>query len=86
MMIQVAACKFLILYDEQHNSSIFPFINTFATRIFDLKVFFIRATQSHCDSQTCPMELIMPPDDCHVNNSLSFTLQVSKFFNIWIFC
>ncbi|KAH7687489.1 Growth factor receptor cysteine-rich domain-containing protein [Dioscorea alata] len=36
------------------------------------------ATQSHCDSQTCPMELIMPPDDCHVNNSLSFTLQICR--------
>uniref|UniRef100_A0A1D1Z6L0 DUF8003 domain-containing protein n=1 Tax=Anthurium amnicola TaxID=1678845 RepID=A0A1D1Z6L0_9ARAE len=36
------------------------------------------AIQSHCESQTCPMELIMPPDDCHVNSSLSFTLQICR--------
>ncbi|KAJ8632040.1 hypothetical protein MRB53_025376 [Persea americana] len=35
-------------------------------------------TKSHCESQTCPMELITPPEDCHVNNSLSFTLQICR--------
>lgn len=29
-----------------------------------------------CDSQECPYELLNPPDDCNVNASLSFTLQV----------
>ena len=37
----------------------------------------IRDALSHCESKTCPSELITPPDDCHVNHSLSFTLQVS---------
>ncbi|XP_010919832.1 uncharacterized protein [Elaeis guineensis] len=36
------------------------------------------AAQSRCESQTCPKELIMPPDDCHVNNSLSYTLQICR--------
>ncbi|XP_072955442.1 uncharacterized protein [Typha angustifolia] len=36
------------------------------------------AAQSRCESQTCPNELIMPPDDCHVNSSLSFTLQICR--------
>ncbi|WOL06216.1 hypothetical protein Cni_G14948 [Canna indica] len=34
------------------------------------------ATQLLCESQTCPKELLVPPDDCHVNDSLSFTLQL----------
>ncbi|XP_021892852.1 uncharacterized protein LOC110810860 [Carica papaya] len=33
-------------------------------------------TQSLCESQTCPIDLITPPDDCHVNYTLSFSLQV----------
>lgn len=36
-----------------------------------------RDALSRCESKTCPSELITPPDDCHVNRSLSFTLQVS---------
>ncbi|KAG6496113.1 hypothetical protein ZIOFF_043961 [Zingiber officinale] len=35
-------------------------------------------TQSLCESQTCPKELLMPPDDCHVNDSLSLTLQICR--------
>ncbi|KAL6008549.1 hypothetical protein ACLOJK_034062 [Asimina triloba] len=35
-------------------------------------------TKSHCDSQTCPMDLIAPPEDCHLNNSLSFTVQICR--------
>ncbi|KAK4388783.1 hypothetical protein Sango_2215300 [Sesamum angolense] len=30
----------------------------------------------YCDSQDCPAELLHPPEDCNVNSSLSFTLQV----------
>ncbi|KAK1324864.1 hypothetical protein QJS10_CPA01g02858 [Acorus calamus] len=36
------------------------------------------ATSSCCGSQKCPEELIMPPEDCHFNNSLSFTLQICR--------
>ncbi|CAA6666999.1 unnamed protein product [Spirodela intermedia] len=38
----------------------------------------IPGTQSLCDRQTCPKELILPPDDCQVNSSLSFTLQICR--------
>ena len=30
----------------------------------------------YCDRQDCPYELLNPPEDCNVNSSLSFTLQV----------
>lgn len=30
----------------------------------------------YCDRQDCPYELLIPPEDCNVNASLSFTLQV----------
>uniref|UniRef100_A0A2P2LJ16 Uncharacterized protein MANES_16G076600 n=1 Tax=Rhizophora mucronata TaxID=61149 RepID=A0A2P2LJ16_RHIMU len=30
----------------------------------------------HCESHVCPDELLNPPEDCNVNSSLSFTLQV----------
>ncbi|KAK9094924.1 hypothetical protein Scep_026393 [Stephania cephalantha] len=36
------------------------------------------ATKSYCDRQTCPMDLITPPEDCYVNNSLSFSLQICR--------
>ncbi|CAL9044534.1 unnamed protein product [Musa banksii] len=42
------------------------------------------ATQSLCESQTCPKELLMPPDDCHVNDSLSFTLQICRVEDLTI--
>ncbi|KAG8634220.1 uncharacterized protein LOC110604465 isoform X1 [Manihot esculenta] len=35
-------------------------------------------TQSLCHSQTCPIDLITPPDDCHVNYTLSFSLQICR--------
>ncbi|KAJ8750999.1 hypothetical protein K2173_016180 [Erythroxylum novogranatense] len=31
----------------------------------------------YCD-QNCPMELIHPPEDCNVNSSLSFTIQICR--------
>lgn len=40
--------------------------------------------EAHCESQTCPKELIMPPDDCHVNNSLSYTLQICRVEDILV--
>ncbi|KAF2932854.1 uncharacterized protein [Oryza sativa Japonica Group] len=39
---------------------------------------------SRCESKTCPSELITPPDDCHVNNSLSFTLQICRVEDITV--
>ncbi|XP_068650763.1 uncharacterized protein [Aristolochia californica] len=38
----------------------------------------------HCESQACPMELITPPEDCHVNNSLSFTLKICRVEDLTI--
>ncbi|XP_057449726.1 uncharacterized protein LOC130740994 isoform X1 [Lotus japonicus] len=31
-----------------------------------------------CDTQRCPIDLITPPDDCHVNYTLSFSLQICR--------
>ncbi|PKI68525.1 hypothetical protein CRG98_011074 [Punica granatum] len=36
----------------------------------------------HCDSQACPMEILQPPEDCNVNSSLSFTLQICRVEDI----
>nr|KAJ0207051.1 hypothetical protein LSAT_V11C500245200 [Lactuca sativa] len=38
----------------------------------------------NCDSQQCPEELVRPPDDCNVNASLSFTLQICRVEDILI--
>ncbi|KAM5573238.1 hypothetical protein ABKV19_012995 [Rosa sericea] len=35
-------------------------------------------TKSLCESETCPLDLITPPDDCHVNYTLSFSLQICR--------
>ncbi|PPD84480.1 hypothetical protein GOBAR_DD18560 [Gossypium barbadense] len=35
-------------------------------------------TNSLCESQTCPIDLITPPDDCHVNYTLSFSLRICR--------
>ncbi|XP_021813378.1 uncharacterized protein LOC110756280 isoform X1 [Prunus avium] len=35
-------------------------------------------TKSLCESQACPLDLITPPDDCHVNYTLSFSLQICR--------
>ncbi|KAJ6706037.1 EPHRIN TYPE-B RECEPTOR [Salix purpurea] len=35
-------------------------------------------TKSLCESHTCPTDLITPPDDCHVNYTLSFSLQICR--------
>ncbi|XP_037475233.1 uncharacterized protein LOC119352753 [Triticum dicoccoides] len=39
---------------------------------------------SICESKTCPSELIAPPDDCHVNSSLSFTIQICRVEDITV--
>ncbi|XP_050220604.1 uncharacterized protein LOC126670974 isoform X3 [Mercurialis annua] len=34
--------------------------------------------QSLCKSRECPMDLITPPDDCHFNYTLSYSLQICR--------
>lgn len=41
-------------------------------------------TNSHCESQTCPMDLIIPPDDCHINSTISFSLQICRVEDILV--
>ncbi|XP_058073877.1 uncharacterized protein LOC131222728 isoform X2 [Magnolia sinica] len=36
----------------------------------------------YCGLQDCPMELVHPPEDCNVNSSLSFTLQICRVEDI----
>lgn len=36
----------------------------------------------YCERQDCPMELFHPPEDCNVNSSLSFTLQICRVEDI----
>ncbi|CAI9100492.1 OLC1v1037607C1 [Oldenlandia corymbosa var. corymbosa] len=36
------------------------------------------ATRLPCHLQSCPVELLHPPEDCNVNASLSFTLQICR--------
>ncbi|CAO2818012.1 unnamed protein product [Amaranthus hypochondriacus] len=36
----------------------------------------------YCDRDDCPLELLHPPEDCNVNSSLSFTLQVCRVEDI----
>ncbi|XP_022749894.1 uncharacterized protein LOC111299144 isoform X7 [Durio zibethinus] len=38
----------------------------------------------YCELQDCPMELVHPPEDCNVNSSLSFTLQICRVEDIII--
>ncbi|PWA66981.1 hypothetical protein CTI12_AA322140 [Artemisia annua] len=39
-------------------------------------------TKSHCENPTCPRDLIYPPDDCHYNDTLSFSLQICRVEDI----
>ncbi|KAL4296133.1 hypothetical protein GQ457_12G022630 [Hibiscus cannabinus] len=36
----------------------------------------------YCEFQDCPIELLHPPEDCNVNSSLSFTLQICRVEDI----
>ncbi|KAL5783356.1 hypothetical protein ACOSP7_008385 [Xanthoceras sorbifolium] len=36
----------------------------------------------YCELQDCPIELLHPPEDCNVNSSLSFTLQICRVEDI----
>ncbi|KAE9613113.1 hypothetical protein Lal_00027691 [Lupinus albus] len=35
-------------------------------------------TKHLCGTQRCPVDLLTPPDDCHVNYTLSFSLQICR--------
>ncbi|KAL4029467.1 hypothetical protein IC575_007680 [Cucumis melo] len=35
-------------------------------------------TKAMCDSDVCPLDLLTPPDDCHFNYTLSFSLQICR--------
>ncbi|WZZ14027.1 hypothetical protein YC2023_107116 [Brassica napus] len=41
-------------------------------------------THALCESKTCPVDLISPPDDCHVNYTLSFSLQICRVEDILV--
>lgn len=36
----------------------------------------------NCELQDCPIELLHPPEDCNVNSSLSFTMQICRVEDI----
>ncbi|KAK9102258.1 hypothetical protein Sjap_019512 [Stephania japonica] len=36
----------------------------------------------NCELQDCPIELLHPPEDCNLNSSLSFTLQICRVEDI----
>ncbi|MCI29320.1 hypothetical protein A2U01_0050529, partial [Trifolium medium] len=38
----------------------------------------------YCDNKDCPYELLHPPEDCNVNSSLSFTLQICRVEDILV--
>ncbi|XP_020244404.1 uncharacterized protein LOC109822590 isoform X2 [Asparagus officinalis] len=42
------------------------------------------APKLNCELQDCPIELIHPPEDCNVNSTLSFTLQICRVEDISI--
>lgn len=37
-----------------------------------------------CDREDCPLELLHPPEDCNVNSSLSFTLQICRVEDVLV--
>uniref|UniRef100_A0A803LU97 DUF8003 domain-containing protein n=1 Tax=Chenopodium quinoa TaxID=63459 RepID=A0A803LU97_CHEQI len=41
-------------------------------------------TKSLCENQICPMDLINPPDDCHINSTTSFSLQICRVEDILV--
>lgn len=38
----------------------------------------------YCDNKDCPYELLHPPEDCNVNSSLSFTLQICRVEDVLV--
>ncbi|XP_060213917.1 uncharacterized protein LOC132641059 isoform X2 [Lycium barbarum] len=41
-------------------------------------------TRLYCGHADCPIELMYPPEDCNVNSSLSFTLQVCRVEHVLV--
>ncbi|KAI8001318.1 hypothetical protein LOK49_LG09G00765 [Camellia lanceoleosa] len=44
----------------------------------------VRTPRLNCELQSCPIELLHPPEDCNVNSSLSFTLQICRVEDILV--
>ncbi|XP_066361096.1 uncharacterized protein [Miscanthus floridulus] len=40
------------------------------------------APKLNCEDESCPMEIFHPPEDCNLNSSLSFTLQICRVEDI----
>ncbi|KAG8067383.1 hypothetical protein GUJ93_ZPchr0005g14410 [Zizania palustris] len=40
------------------------------------------APKLNCEDESCPMEIFHPPEDCNLNTSLSFTLQICRVEDI----
>ncbi|RLM92507.1 uncharacterized protein C2845_PM08G03000 [Panicum miliaceum] len=40
------------------------------------------APKLNCEDDSCPVEIIHPPEDCNLNSSLSFTIQVCRVEDI----
>ncbi|KAH9607077.1 hypothetical protein KSS87_005006 [Heliosperma pusillum] len=40
--------------------------------------------KSLCENQSCPIDLITPPDDCHINSTVSFSLQICRVEDILV--
>ncbi|KAF9613920.1 hypothetical protein IFM89_013167 [Coptis chinensis] len=38
----------------------------------------------YCDNQDCPVELLHPPEDCNVNSTLAFTLQICRVEDVTV--
>ncbi|RDX91133.1 hypothetical protein CR513_26927, partial [Mucuna pruriens] len=38
----------------------------------------VMTPQLYCEVENCPVELLHPPEDCNVNSSLAFTLQICR--------
>ncbi|CAM8901139.1 unnamed protein product [Rhodiola kirilowii] len=41
-------------------------------------------TEPRCKSEVCPADLINPPDDCHVNSTLFFSLQICRVEDVLV--
>lgn len=73
-------CKYFHL-QLSHCNIIFPyflFLESFCLQLISCAS--IRAPKLNCEDDSCPVEIIHPPEDCNLNSSLSFTLQVHSIF------
>lgn len=84
MMIRVKPCEYKLVFGlaERLAALYVDFIKNCLSSINQSNSPFGRVTKSHCENPTCPRDLIYPPDDCHVNDTLSFSLQVRSTSNV----